>query len=80
MKTNVLVEVPNGSLERGERPRVYVAEGTVQPNGRRGRNVNPTQVHGETWLSFSWNFEWNPRLPGWALVEGALRRFTINDD
>ncbi len=78
--TDVLVEIPDGALERGDRPKVYVSEGTVQPNGRRGRNVNPAQVHGETWLSFSWSFEWTSNLPGWLLVEGALRRFAINDD
>lgn len=78
--TDVLVELPTGCLERGERPRVFVADGTTQPNGRRGRNVNPTQVHGETWLSFSWSFDWSARLPGWALVEGALRRFSIDED
>lgn len=77
---NALVVIPDGCFESGQRPAVYAGEDTVQPNGRRGRNVNATQVHGETWLAFSWSFEWDSKQPGWTLVEGALRRFSINDD
>jgi hypothetical protein len=80
VQTDVLLELPDGCLARGERPRVYVADGTTQPNGRRGRNVNPTMVHGENWLTFSWSFEWSPSQPAWALVEGAVRRFTVDED
>ena len=78
--TDVLIEVGDGSIGRGERPRVIVREDTTQPNGRRGRNVNPTLAGGETWLAFSWNVDWNTSLPAWALVAGALRRFSVNED
>ena len=77
--TEVLLDVVDGFRQNGARPAVYVRDGTVQPNGQRGRNVNPMLVHGETWLSFSWAFDWDASQPAWVLVEGALRRFTIND-
>jgi hypothetical protein len=77
--TDVLLDVADGYRQSGGRPTVYVCETTVQPNGHRGRNVNPAMVHGENWLSFSWTFDWQPSQPAWVLVEGALRRFTIND-
>lgn len=79
-KTDVLLEIPEGSLARGERPRVYVRDGTKQPNGRPGKNVTATQVHGETWLTFSWEFGWVAAAPAWALVEGAVRRFAHDED
>ena len=78
--TDGLIEVADGSLERGERPKVYAREDTVQPNGQRGKNVNPIQVHGETWLTFSWSHEWTTNMPAWVLMEGAIRRFSIDED
>jgi hypothetical protein len=77
--TEVLLDVVDGFRQSGARPTLYVRDGTVQPNGHRGRNVNPTLVHGENWLSFSWAFDWHVSQPAWVLVEGALRRFAIND-
>ena len=77
---DVLIDLQDGFRQSGSRPPVYVALGTTQPNGRPGRNVNPAQVHGEPWLSFSWSFEWRPGDLAWLLVEGAVRRFSVNED
>lgn len=78
--TDALVVLNPGFRTSGGRPPVYFKPGTTQPNGRPGRNVNQTLVHGEPWLSMSWQFEWTPAMPAWALVEGAVRRFTVNED
>jgi hypothetical protein len=78
--TSVLVELPEGFRSNGVRPGVYVAPGTTQPNGRPGKNVNSVIAHGEPWLSFSWQFPWDVTMPGWTLVEGALRRFAQDED
>ena len=78
--TDALVALPLDFRTSGARPQVYFKPGTTQPNGRPGRNVNPTMVHGESWLSMSWQFDWAPTMPAWALVEGAVRRFTVNED
>jgi hypothetical protein len=73
--TSVLVILQPGFRTSGARPPIYVAPGTTLPNGAPGRNVTPTQVEGETWLQFSFNFPWRPEDEPWKLVEGALRRF-----
>src|SRR5438105_4185503 len=78
--TDALVALPPDFRTSGARPQVYFKPGTTQPNGRPGRNVNPTMVHGESWLSMSWQFEWNAATPAWTLVEGAVRRFSVNED
>lgn len=78
--TDALVPLVPGFRTSGGRPLVYFKPGTTQPNGRPGRNVNQTLVHGEPWLAMSWQFEWTPAMPAWALVEGAARRFTVNED
>ena len=78
--TDALVHLTPGFRTSGGRPAVYFKPGTTQPNARPGRNVNPALVHGEPWLSMSWQFEWTPAMPTWALVEGAVRRFTVNED
>lgn len=80
VKTDALVVLSQGFRTNGGRPPVYFKPGTVQPNGRPGRNVTQTLVHGEPWLSMSWQFEWTPAMPAWTLVEGAARRFTVNED
>ena len=78
--TDALVVLNPGFRTNGSRPPVHFKPGTTQPNGRPGRNVTPNLVHGESWLSMSWQFEWTPTMPAWALVEGAVRRFTVNED
>ncbi len=78
--TDALVVLSPNFRTNGGRPPVYFRPGTTQPNGRQGRNVTPTLVHGEPWLSMSWQFEWTPAMPAWTLVEGAARRFTVNED
>jgi len=78
--TDVLIVLASNFRTNGGRPPVYVKPGTTQPNGRPGRNVNPALVHGESWLGMSWQFDWSAGLPAWTLVEGAVRRFSINDD
>jgi len=78
--TDALVVLTPTFRSNSGRPPVYFKPGTTQPNGRAGRNVNQTLVYGEPWLSMSWQFEWTPAMPAWALVEGAVRRFTVNED
>ncbi len=80
LTTDALVVLTPTFRTSGGRPPVYFKPGITQPNGRAGRNVNQTLVHGEPWLSMSWQFEWTPTMPAWALVEGAVRRFTVNED
>lgn len=78
--TDVLLSVSPSFRSDGARPTVHYRPGTAQPNGRPGRNVTPTLVNGEPWLAASWQFDWDPTMPAWVLVEGALRRFTVNED
>ena len=78
--TDALIVLGANFRNSGGRPPVYFKPGTTQPNGQPGRNVNATLVHGESWLSMSWQFDWSADMPAWALVEGAVRRFSINDD
>ena len=78
--TDVLIVLNANFRIGGGRPPVFFKPETTQPNGRPGRNVGATLVHGESWLTASWQFDWSPDLPAWALVEGAVRRFTVNED
>lgn len=78
--TDVLVELRPDFRKTDARPATYVRPGTVQPNGRPGKNVTAVQFHGESWLQFSWRMAWKSTDPGWALIEGAVRRFSINED
>lgn len=78
--TDALVVLTPTFRTSGGRPPVYFKPGTTQPDGRPGRNVQQTLVHGEPWLSMSWQFEWTPAMPAWELVEGAVRRFTVNEN
>ena len=75
--TDVLAVVQD---PRSARPEMYVDERARQPNGNRGKNVNPVMVFGESWLKCSWQFDWDWSQPAWALVEGFVRRFTMNKD
>jgi hypothetical protein len=78
--TDALVVLVPDFRTSGGRPAVFFKPGTTQPNGRQGRNVNATLLHGEPWLTMSWQFEWSATMPAWALVEGAVRRFAVNED
>jgi hypothetical protein len=78
--TDAMVVLSPTFRTNGARPPVYFKPGTTQPNGRSGRNVTQTIVHGEPWLQMSWQFAWTPTMPAWALVEGAVRRFAVDVD
>src|SRR5260221_3522383 len=77
--TDALVVLLPDFRTSGARPPVYFKPGTTQPNGNQGRNVSNTLVEGEPWLQMSWQFDWNAAMSEWTLVEGAVRRFSIND-
>lgn len=72
-KTDVLLLFPPNQDTPSKR---YVKENVKLPNGKAPKNLNPTQVDGETWYDFSYNFPWSPQTDTmYQYVESALHRF-----
>jgi len=72
-KTDFLIEFPQNQDVPSKR---YVKENITLPNGKTPRNFTPTQVDGEPWYEFSFNFPWNSQTdPMYQYVESALQRF-----
>jgi hypothetical protein len=62
------------------RPEIYVKPGIVLANGRSPRSVSVIAIEGESWLQFSYQFNWDKQQHTLVqFVEGALRRFSLNE-
>ncbi len=72
MQTNVLLELTSET----NRPVIYVQPGIQLPNGQEPSSTNVVEKEGESWLQYSYQFQWMPKKHSLIqFVEAALRRF-----
>lgn len=70
-----LLVVFNLAMLETARPAGYLGPEWKLPSGAPAMNAQPAFVYGEAWQTFSWNFEWSPRLGVLQVVEAYLGRF-----
>ena len=67
------------TLHSQDRPLIYVQPGIIGPHGGPPRSCSDVLVEGESWMQFSYQFQWS-----WAdglvtFVGTALRRFAKHE-
>lgn len=75
-RTGVLLELTSKS----NRPILYAQPGIKLPNGKEPRSTSVVEKEGESWLQYSYQFEWIAGKHSLVqFVEAALRRFAKDE-
>lgn len=62
------------------KPEIYVRPGIKLPNGKDPRSTSTVTIEGESWLQFSYQFEYNKDTHSLVqFIESSLRRFAKNE-
>lgn len=74
--TQVLLKENNGA----DRPEIYVKGMITLPNGVTPRSTSTVAIEGESWMQFSYQFEWNAQQQSLVqFISTALMRFALDE-